>query len=353
MFSRGFIKLLKRYKNGTLPDEVNDTMDIWFNSIRKEPVVVDSEDEIQERIWNKLQHRISADQEDEIVTKPLTGNFSRVVRIAVVLLVLLGSVFYSFEIGWLRKEANTELARGGDWVEKMNSGTSNLNIYLSDGSVIELEPGSKLAYPRNFHPGKREVQLTGNGFFDIKKDAGRPFLVYAESVLIRVLGTSFKVKTIPDAGRTEVEVLTGKVVVEKAKNPKNNTEVKDGGNRIVLTPNKKVAFFNNSEHYVTGLVDNPILLPDHEEYLKPEAFKFDETPLIDVLEKLEKAYGVEITLGNDNMLECPVTADLSTDNLFQKIEIIGAILSADYEITGSAILLTGGGCGATNLKSKP
>lgn len=96
------------------------------------------------------------------------------------------------------------------------------------------------------------------------------------------------------------------------------------------------------------------MVPGSEKHIKPGDFNFDETPLSEVLGKLEKAYGVEITLSEDKMLDCPVTADVSSENLYGKMEIIGAVLNAKYEITGSSILLSGGGCGGPSRPdSKP
>ncbi len=268
------------------------------------------------------------------------------------MLILAGTAFY------FSKSRTTEpvpplaivIPQSSHWVEVVNTENYSKLIKLNDGSKITLEPGSKLWYPDQFAKESRTVYLEGNGFFNVTKDTDRPFLVYSGAVLTRVLGTSFSIKAIAKTGGTEVAVVSGKVMVEKSdvSGEKNNVTSKES--RVVLTPNKKVTFFNNSNHYITGLVENPVIVTNQEEYHKPGAFDFDETPLAEVLAKLEKAYGVEITLSNDGTLGCPVTADLSTDNLLGKIEIIAAVLNARYEITGSSILLLGGGCTATKTK---
>ena len=343
MLTRGFIKLLKRYREGTLSGRMKETMDVWYHSLDKDPVEKNEKDEIRKRIWSGI-----IEGRDNIrpglPARPVRGWIWK----AAIVLVLSGATFYFSDIWSSRSEpaAEAPLMMGINWTEEINSTHTTRDIFLPDGSRVRLEPGSKLRYPKSFENDSRTVYMEGSGFFDVTKDPERPFLVYSGAVLTRVLGTSFSIRSIAETGGTEVAVVTGKVMVEKSRLKKHS----DTGNRVVLTPNKKVTFFNNSDHYVTGLVENPVMVQGQEEYLKPGVFDFDETPLREVLGKLEKAYGVEITLSDDKMLECPVTADVSSENLYGKMEIIGAVLNAKYEITGSSILLSGGGCGPSNQK---
>ncbi len=350
MSTRGFIKLLKRYRDGALPGRVREVMDVWYHTLHKEPAEQNSREEIRERIWSGI-----SDKKQEATGHTLPGQPFRlqghIFRRAAVALLVMGIIFYGVYNTRDTPALPPEIAALGKtgWVEVHNTESRERILVLHDGSTVTLGPGSTLWHPHRFERESRMVYLKGDGFFDVTKDQKRPFMVYSGAVLTRVLGTSFSIRSIAESGGTEVAVVTGKVMVEKSGLSGNKSREKEGGeSRIVLTPNKKVIFFNNSNHYITGLVENPVIVANQEEFMKPGAFDFDETPLSEVLEKLEKAYGVEITLSNDSMLECPVTADLSSDNLRGKIEIIGAVLNARYEITGSTILLSGGGCRTKN-----
>jgi transmembrane sensor len=354
MISRGFVKLLKRYQNGTLPSSVKEILDIWYSAVGDEAVEVNNKTEIKDRIWHKISDKLEGGKEEPVTIKRPGGRLFYLVKVAAMLLVILGIALYAGSDRWASEKATTEKAKvsGGNWVEEVNKTDLPVHLLLPDGSKVTLESGSKLRFPKDFAPEVRKVYLEGSGFFDVTKNPSRPFLVYAGSVLTRVLGTSFRIKSIPYTGGTEVSVVTGKVTVEKV----GTGEISKQGqreNKVVLTPNKKVTFFNDSEHYITGLVENPVLVSHPEVYARPEAFNFDDARLADVVEILEKAYGVDITLSNDAMLDCPITADLSADNLYEKMEIIGAVLNARYEITGSSILLTGGGCINTKINPKP
>ncbi len=353
MLTRGFIKLLKRYREGTLSGRMKDTMDVWYHSIHKDPVERNEKEEIGKRIWSGIIEGREDVAGQGLTPVPVDWWKKALWKVAAVV-ILAGAALYFSGLGSSSRTPEAEIAGTGvNWIEDINHASMPKSVFLPDGSRVVLEPGSKLRYPEFFDDDSRVVYLEGNGFFDVTRDPERPFMAYSGAVLTRVLGTSFSIRSIAETGGTEVAVVTGKVIVEKSggKRPGGNDSEKE--NRIILTPNKKVTFFSNSDHYVTGLVENPVMVPGQEEYLKPGVFDFDETPLSEVLDKLEKAYGVEITLSNDAMLECPVTADLSSDNLFEKIEIIGAVLNATYEITGNAILLSGGGCGPSKTVYKP
>ena len=66
-------------------------------------------------------------------------------------------------------------------------------IVLSDNTVVWLNAGSRLVYPTHFKERTREVMLIGEGFFEVAKNAEKPFVVKVSGIDIRVLGTKFNV----------------------------------------------------------------------------------------------------------------------------------------------------------------
>jgi transmembrane sensor len=353
VLARGFIKLLKRYKEETLPAPVRKAMDGWYRSLDNEPVEKNQKPEIGDRIWLGIKEGLEHAGDIPLAHHPSFWQTTGMWKVAATVLIVMGTLFY-FTRGMFYKP-NMPVALAWkvnvDWVKIINREAAPREVILPDGSKVVLENGSELRYPKKFDTDSRVVFLEGNGFFDVRKNSASPFLVYSGAVLTRVLGTSFTIRSIPKTGGTEVAVVTGKVMVEKTVKVGEGTDV-HGGNRIVLTPNKKVTFFRDSDLYVTGLVAKPEILPDQPEYLKPQAFYFDETPLAVILSKLEEAYGVDISLSDDSIMGCVVTADLTSDHLYEKIEIIAAILNARYEITGNSILITGGGCNQLKPSNK-
>jgi transmembrane sensor len=188
------------------------------------------------------------------------------------------------------------------------------------------------------------VFLSGEAFFDITKNPERPFLVHAKDIVTRVLGTSFWVKNTEGGKNIAVEVVTGKVTVYKEKTRLKTPSESDG---VVLTPNLKVVYFIENEHFVTGLVEKPVLVKTEETTEKTPTipqFSFNDAPLSEVMHQLEAAYGIQIVLANDVLNNCPFTGDLTKQPLFTKLDLVCASLNAVYEVKGTSILISGKGC---------
>ena len=104
-------------------------------------------------------------------------------------------------------------------------------IKLPDGSTVRLNEGSKLEYSNAFNDQLREVTLSGEAFFDVVKDKEKPFIIHANKVNIRVLGTAFNIKSYPGEGSVETSLIRGSVEVTINDEP---------GKKYILKPNQKL-----------------------------------------------------------------------------------------------------------------
>lgn len=221
------------------------------------------------------------------------------------------------------------------WAKYENISAKELKITLPDGSVVVMKPKTQLSYNQS-DTKFREVNLTGEAFFDVMHDATRPFLIYTGKMTTKVLGTSFNVKAFPNMKKSEVSVVSGKVTVYE----KDAEEINNNG--VILTPNLKVTFFDEEEHFVTGLVEKPeVLKTINKETL---SFNFQDVPLNEVLTALEKAYGIEMVLERESLGKCTLNGDLTEMPLFTKLDIITRSLNAAYQVKGTSILVSGAGC---------
>lgn len=106
---------------------------------------------------------------------------------------------------------------------------------LPDSSIVWLNAGSHLRFVDNVVKKKREVYLEGEAYFDVRKEASRPFVVHAGNVIIRVLGTEFNIKAYNDENRIETTLINGKIQVRIADNP---------DKLIILSPKEKLTVIN-------------------------------------------------------------------------------------------------------------
>lgn len=226
-------------------------------------------------------------------------------------------------------------------ISKVNNTGKQESVLLSDGSRITLQPNSKLHYARQFAADKREVFLEGEAFFQVAKNPAKPFFVYYNNIVTKVLGTSFYLNTNSQTGNIEVAVKTGRVQVYE-----NDKLLKDPGNKaVILTPNQKVIYEPHDRLFETVLVEKPQLLIDENEKEDEIApFVYDQEKLQNVFKHIEANYGIEIILENTNLNNCVFTGDVSGQDLYAKLKIICLATNASYEINGTKILIKGNGC---------
>ncbi|GHE28544.1 FecR family protein [Sphingobacterium griseoflavum] len=160
---------------------------------------------------------------------------------------------------------------------------------LDDGTTVMLNAASELVFPTRFAREKREVFLTGEGFFQVRKQADDrdkmlPFIVHTAAQLIEVVGTSFNVQAYQDANTERTTLLEGTVRAQALKTGETKT----------LHPGQQVSLEGGQVSLSSA---------DMEETLawKEGAFVFNETPIREIVEQLARWYNVEIYFeGNTN-----------------------------------------------------
>ncbi|GLU54416.1 FecR family protein [Dyadobacter frigoris] len=258
---------------------------------------------------------------------------------AATILLMLG-------LGWLyqrnqiTQSSYDKLTAGKSLREEKNETKSSKTISLSDGSQITLMPHSKISFPENFLVEKREVYLSGQAFFHVSKDPKRPFLVYANELVTKVLGTSFTINAQNQALKTTVEVKEGKVSVFRQADfadVKNQKALQSKG--MVLTANQKMVYECETSNMLKTIIDNPEIVSTVS-----TTFDFVNTPASEVLNDLEDAYQVDIIFDKELLRGCPVTASLSKQSLLEKLDIICEVIEARYEMLDGKIVVYSKGC---------
>ncbi|KAF2513788.1 FecR family protein [Flavobacterium foetidum] len=227
-------------------------------------------------------------------------------------------------------------------VEQTNNTEKAQTITLSDGSSVLLQPDSKLSYPKIFSENERKVYLSGEAFFEISKNPKKPFFVYANEIVTRVVGTSFRIKAYPDQQNVEVLVRTGKVKVKS--NDLIETSKKE---EIELFPNEAVRFTRNSLAFnkITNITEDQILVKSVGN-IEQLSFEFTDIPVDQIFKTIEQAYQVNIDFPKDKLQDCRLTTSLSDQPLPEKLKIICKSIGNDtnYEMNGNQIVITSQGC---------
>ena len=146
---------------------------------------------------------------------PATGLAFLRIAAAVLFLAAAGAIIY-----WLVTKPDYS-------IQQVSSVTNPTEIKLSDGSLVLLNTGSVLTFPKELHRKRREVELTGEAYFDVARKENAPFYVYMERITVQVLGTSFNIKETEN-GNTVVSVLDGEVALYEKNKPDNFIKLETG-----------------------------------------------------------------------------------------------------------------------------
>jgi len=220
---------------------------------------------------------------------------------------------------WIRVAASLTLLVGFIWTftfflphngmayftsVKLESGDQVLNERLLDGSWIVLNKHTSLSYSQPLFSNLRKVQLNaGEAYFDVLPDPDKPFLVTAQDISIRVLGTSFHVKT--GSKGQEVILESGSV------------EVTSGSDELTLVPGEMALQDSGTSQLQKSTPDNGLY-----KYYVNNLFVAENIPLQDLVRVLSEAYGVSIRIADEAMQRQLITTTLIYGSLDQNLEVI-------------------------------
>ncbi len=233
---------------------------------------------------------------------------------------------------------------GDSLVEQANAGLSPKIIRLSDSSIITLQPGASIRYYSAFLGGNtRSIYLKGNADFQVEKVSNKPFLVYSQELITRVLGTSFTIKADGTAQDIKVIVHSGKVSVCREGEADSKGKLSSGTVQrgVILTPNQELVYNRTPRIFQKSLIDTP-------ELVNPVAIKHDfvyeDIPVTEVLEEFKSAFDIDIEYDKEVLKDCRISANLSDESITKKLDLICAALGAKYEMIDGAVSIQAHPC---------
>jgi ferric-dicitrate binding protein FerR (iron transport regulator) len=291
-----------------------------------------------DRMWANIADRVEHQAENH--ARP----YARTIRaLALVCLVLLGSAVALWLMYPEQHAGSVQSAyheRRTDFIEQVNDTDKPVNVRLADGSTVVLDARSRLKYKATYQQDStRQVYLLGEAFFDVVKNPYKPFIVHTGEIMVKVLGTSFRVEAPELAGQIRVSVKTGKVSVSAVADDGTDSRQKDG---VILLPNQQVSYERKEHLFTRSLIESPEVL-DTTTVTRAD-FTFDNTPIAKVFRTMESAYGIEIIFNEEVMKHCYITAPLGAESMREKLKIICQTIDARYEIIDAKVVINSTGC---------
>lgn len=224
----------------------------------------------------------------------------------------LSGMVYPEQVAMGKAEYNVlEVPRGGEYT-----------VTLSDGTVVYLNSGSELRYPVAFGAERRDVFLSGEGYFEVAKDAERPFFVNADKLKIRVYGTSFNVNTY-NIANVETVLVEGKIGIQG-----NNAEytVKPG----------QLALYNREK----GTME--IRDVDVRPYVawKEHEFMFDNESLEEIMNTLSLWYDEDVFFQTASLKQLHFTGHLGRyEEVSHILDAISGVTQVKFSVKGRTIIV--------------
>lgn len=316
--------LIRRYRRGKVSEKEREMLERWIPDHHMLDTVAQDDpfvDAYTEKVWERMDERIHRERQSKLTIR----RFSKYAAAAVALALITGSLWY-FISPLYNNSSDVTTAQTLRSYYQTTGESPVTRITLPDGSNIRLNKETKLYIVQDqFNRRAREVWLEdGEAFFEVAKDAKKPFIVYHGELQTVVRGTSFNIKAYKRLHENVVSVRSGKVEVGTAgklygtlmANKQLNYQLDD----------KSVDISDIKWNDACGWMDDRLVLN------KANA---DELKL-----RIKQHFGKEVTIEGTALRTMLLTASFEKGTaLGQVMEMISAMYGVNYHIAHSQVIL--------------
>lgn len=200
-------------------------------------------------------------------------------------------------------------------------------LILADGSKVWLNAASSIRFPTRFSGSERKVEITGEAYFEVTKNAAIPFKVYiktsgGEDGIVEVLGTHFNINSYEDEVDIKTTLLEGSVKVSTGKNSR------------ILTPGQQADLKNNGMLYLIEDANiNEVMA------WKNGKFQFDEaTDITTIMKQIARWYDIEIEYKEKitSHIGGSISRDVHISKVLEMLEMTGTL---KFQINGKKVIV--------------
>ncbi|WP_423128959.1 FecR family protein [Gaoshiqia sp. Z1-71] len=301
-----YLEVLRLFESG---DEFKD-----LSGILKEHWNNKEGDSLSEESCKKLQRRVREEvllrkyREKRRFVNRFASSFSRVAAILLLPLFLVSAYFF---IQWKGLASGQEV-----YAEIYCPPGTRTKFNLPDGTTGWLNSYSRLKYPVQF-ANNRHIELSGEAWFDVKKDPKSPFVVHADGIEVEALGTQFNVLAYPFWPKVEVSLEEGSVQVTWEKFRVDETLVPN--QRLVMDKVRNSSdIYSGDTNFFTSWKDGLLV--------------FRNTPLFEVAARLSLWYNTDIILQDRALEIIPFRATFKNESLERVLSLLSMSVPISYQI---------------------
>jgi len=319
--------LLFKYISGNCTEEELQAVFSWLDASDSNK----TELERVRKIWDSAQYAGFNPNVDAAWQKVNTETKSKVIEISSNKSIL--------SVGWISGIAASVALVAFSWFLYIQFSTTTWDVVattadqrteytLPDGSKVWLKESTTLSF--NFDDeSDRSLKLSGEAFFDVAKMPERPFVISLGGAEIEVVGTSFYAKSIEDQDY-QVSVKSGIVAF---------SDVNNRAKKVILKANEEGILERGSKNMVKRTTANPNTMT-----WQTGVLVFNKTPMRSVIKDLTNYYNISIRLETDALGNCLITSRFDNQPLIEVLEIIKKLLSVELIQTEEGFTFSGQGC---------
>lgn len=298
-------------------DFFNDLKNLWIETGKLNPTPVEVH---VDAAWEKISSRIeNSENKATTNTKQQFNPFIKtLLKVAAVFIPIIAII--SFYLLSNKELKQLEIVTNNNVIQKQ----------LSDGSIIKINAHSKLTYPEEFNSKLREVNLDGEAFFEISSNKEKPFIIHYRDANIKVVGTSFNVKTSKD--KVVVSVKTGKVLLYCVSLNSNDTNLV-----TLIAGNKGILDLTTKNAYKEELSN------ENDIFWLTKTLVFNKTELSEVIEILQNNYNVNIVIKNSELNKLRLSTSFKDQDIDSILDIISTSFNLKITKTNSIYEIDGEG----------
>ena len=290
--------------------------EIWFSAVKaKEEAIYDKEKAFSQFKNRVADHRPKKNKVHKQLHLLVFWRYA-----AAVALLCLVSYFSYWRGGASVKEDFSNIVVEAPW-------GSRTKLSLPDGTLVWLNAGSRMVYSQGFGMENRNVELTGEGYFEVTRNEKVPFLVKTNSLQVKVLGTKFNFRDYPEDAEAIVSLSEGKVALDN---------LLKSDEKLFLSPDERVILDkkNGNMHVEHSNVSNAL------EWINGYLF-FDEELLPDIMKELERSYNVNIRIASEDLNTFRFYGNFvrREQDIQEVLEALSATQKIHYKVEGRDITL--------------
>ncbi|MNK56578.1 fec operon regulator FecR [compost metagenome] len=281
-----------------------------------------------DQVFDRITTRITPVEEIAVQALKNKTNYSIWLKVAAVI-VLMACGFLAYKTFLTANQPAAELV----WKLANTPAKSVKKLTLADGTTVTLNAVSELKYPENFSSNTREVYLTGEAFFDVKKDAKHPFIIHTDKIQVKVLGTAFDVKAYKNDTFTETTLIRGRVEVQLNENT-NQKFILQPKDKFVLDNQKNEGSMQRLTYYAEEDPNNIIEIAWINNMLT-----FKNIDFASILNQLERRYDVKIICKDEKLKKQKFTGQFKREGVSDILNVLGSVVPFNYERKGQTIYI--------------